>query len=116
MTYWLSSSKDAWKPYRGLELTLTSAVDNDWIILMTEGGGVMSQSATVTVGIEIPDTGGEGSLEFTCESFDSMVADTATGLVWAPGSVTETIYTCFPGITGIKPTWISGEIKVIILL
>ena len=116
MTFWLSSSRDAWKPYRGLELTLTSAIDNDWIIIMTEGGGVMSQDATATVGIEIPGTGGAGYLEYTTGSFQSMVDDTAIGKMWTPETVTESTDTCFPAITGIRPTWISGTIKVIILL
>lgn len=116
MPYWLSSTQDAWQPYRGLELDLTSSDNEDWIIIMYEGGRVMPQDATVTVGIEIPDTGGEGYLEFTCTSFESMVNDTANGLLWTPGNVTETTYTCFPAITGIRPYWISGTIKVVILL
>ena len=76
----------------------------------------MSQSATATVGIEIPPGGGEGYLGYTTGSFDSIVADTAIAKIWTPGSVTESVDTCFPAITGIKPTWVSGEIKVIILL
>ena len=116
MPFWLSSAEDAWKPYRGLELELTSALNNDWILLMVEGGNVMPPDATATVGIEIPDTGGSGYLEFTTGSFQSMVDDTATGLIWTPETVTETTHTCFPAITGIKPVWISGTIKVVILL
>jgi hypothetical protein len=116
MPFWLSNPEHAWKPNRGLELTLTSATDNDWILIMIAGGNVMNQDATVTVGIEIPGTGGSGYLEFTTGSFQSIVDDTATGLIWAPEIVTETTHTCFPAITGIRPTWISGTIKVVILL
>ena len=114
--YWLSSATDAWKPYRGLELTLNSDVRNDWIIIMVAGGQMMPEDSTITVGIEIPDTGGEGTLLFTGESFDSMVEDTASGLLWAPGNVTETTYSCFPTITGIRPIWVAGTIKVVIAL
>jgi hypothetical protein len=114
--FWLSSTADAWKPYRGLELTLTSPADNDWIILMIAGGQMMPDDATVTVGLEIPDTGGEGSILFTAESFDSIVANTASGTIWAPETVTETTYACFPTITGIRPIWKAGTIKVVIAL
>ena len=114
--YWLSSSKDAWKPYRGLELELTSGVRNDWIILMVAGGNMMPEDSTITVGVEIPESGGEGSLLYTAESFNSMVDDIAAGHLWAPGNVTETTYTCFPTITGIRPIWVSGTIKIVIAL
>jgi hypothetical protein len=114
--YWLSSSQDAWKPYQAMEFELTSEIRNDWIILQIAGGNVMPHDSTVTIGMEIPGSGGEGYFMFTGESFDSMVGDTATGIIWSPGNVTETTYTCFPGITGVKPVWVSGTIKIVVVL
>ncbi len=112
--YWLSSD-EAWQRYRAIEVELTSTVRNDWIILMVAGGRTMDSDSTVTVGIEISGTG-EGSLLFTGESFESMIADTATGVIWSQENVTETTYTCFPGITGIRPIWVSGTIKVVVVI
>lgn len=106
---WITSDTDAWLPGRALELELTSAADNDWIILNS-----MEKDSSATVGLEI--TTGEGYVEFTGESFQSMVDDTATGLAWDQGNVTATTYTCFPGITGVKPVWVSGTIKIVIVL
>ena len=113
---WLSSREDAWQPYRALELELTSVSDSDWIIMQVEGGRVMGDDATATIGFEIPPSGGSGYIMFTGENFDTIVSGSAVGQEWSQGTVSETIYTCFPAITGIKPVWVSGTIKLVIVL
>jgi len=112
--YWLSSNNDAWMPYRAMEIELTAESTRGWIVLMHEGGRIMPVDSTVTVGIEIPETGGEGYVMFTGLPFQRLIDDDATGTIWKPGSVTETRYTCFPSITGIRPVWVSGTITVVI--
>lgn len=111
---WLSSN-DAWLRYHGIEVDVTSAADEDWIILKYEGGRAIPPDATATVCIDI-DVAGSGYLEFTTNSFQSMVDGTANSLIWAQGTVTESTCACFPGITGIRPRWVSGAFKVSILI
>ena len=91
---------------RRVQQELTGEETGEWIILDSLKPGVES-----TLGIVVPDTG-IGTVEFTAESEAEVIAETAEGVPWVKGNVSETTYAYLPsGMTAIRFKSISGTIK-----
>ncbi len=97
------------KPYRRVQQVISTPSTGDWIILDSVNPG-----EEILIGVVIP-VSGSGSMEFTGEDINSIIAGTASGVTWDFSTVSATKYGYFPAvITAVRFVNATGEIKGVI--
>lgn len=107
MAYVYASTLDDKQVWRGFERTLSVAGNDTWIIMNKVNPG-----ESFSVGLII--SSGSGSIEYTLESEEAVMAATATGVPWSLGTVSTTTQggEFSSGVTAIRLVNASGTTKM----
>lgn len=95
-------------PGRRYQKTYSDGNAGDWVILDSAEPG-----ESISIGLVIAT--GQGHIEFTADSVESVMAGTASGIDWDDGTVTASTMSYLPsGVTAVRPYRDSGTIRFVI--
>lgn len=109
MTITYLSSQTNNVPGRKMQVNYTGGTTQDWIVLDS-----MQPGDTVTVSM-ILGAGAQAYLDYTNDSVEAVLDDSATGRQWSKGVITADADTFFPSsTTAIRVVRTSGDIRLLI--
>jgi hypothetical protein len=95
-------------PGRKYQADYTSGTTQEWIMIDDSERG-----EAISVGLDVST--GTGSIEYTMDSEESVIADAATGIPWPAGTITVPTMDYFPSaVTAVRAVRATNTVRLII--